>query len=112
MSCLSDYLRKSRENLNLSMDAVYELTGITDSRLHRIESGNNQSPPASVLKLLSDAYHIDLIDLFIRVGYLEQKDVLNFQHDFKGVELLEPDEKSHIQQQIDFLLQRKSQKEV
>lgn len=112
MSCLGDYLRISRENISMSQDQVHKLTGITDSRLHRIENGETQNPPANDLKLLASIYNIDLIDLFIRAGYLDNNDVIHFKYVFTGVELLEPEEKKHIQQQIDFLLQRKSQKEV
>lgn len=68
MSCLGAYLREVRINLGLSQDAVFDKTGITDSRLSRIESGENKEPSAIALKQLAEAYSIDPVDLLIRAG--------------------------------------------
>ena len=45
MKELGSFLRKARKEKKFSMMNVCEKTGITDSRLYRIENGINKSAP-------------------------------------------------------------------
>lgn len=106
MSKVGEYLKKIRLNQNLSLNDVYEKTGITDSRLNRIELEKNEPSP-NILKQLSKLYNIDLINLYLMAGYLDNTNISNREIPFYNFEILDDEEKEYIQQTIDFFIKRK-----
>lgn len=102
MKTVGTYLKNIRLELNMSMEDVTKHTGITDSRLNRLEHGKLKEPSPFMLKKLSELYHISLIDLYKRIGYLSNDKTTdtNFFH----IEQLSEGEIKHIQSQIDFLI--------
>lgn len=106
MTTLGDYLKESRENYELSLKKVHELTSLTDSRLSKIERGQINCTPDD-LKKLARLYNIKLIPLYVLAGYLNEEDIQEYQFVFQGVSCLDDDEKQHIQSQIDFLIKKK-----
>lgn len=108
MATLGEYLRSARENAGYSQKQVKEKTGITDSRLSRIERGVVTCPPAE-LKTLADLYHASIVDIFIMAGYLTKDDLDCYQEVFHGVSELDADEREHIQQSINLLTKRRDQ---
>ncbi len=103
MNELGEYLRSIRNKKKLSLKKVCELTSITDSRLSRFENGKISEPPAKELMQLANIYKIDTIDLYLKAGYLFDKDI-NPQHTFTNVDKLTEKEKEYIQYTINFLL--------
>ena len=97
---LGIFLRNVRNAKNLSLKAVQKATGISDSRLSRIENGDNTSPAPADLKMLSQLYQIDIIEIFLLAGYLTPEDLSNYQHTFKNVDKLSPEEMQNIQNSI------------
>jgi len=95
-------LKESREKSGLSMKKVYEITGITDSRLSKMERGQIDCTPAE-LKKLAHLYNIHLIPLYVLADYLNEKDIKEYQFVFQGIASLDSEEMQHIQAQIDFL---------
>lgn len=106
MSKLGILLKKYRNNLGLSMQEVTELTGITNSRLSKIERGKTLCPPSDLRKLAS-IYKVPLISLYIDAEYVDETDLREFQTVFTGVSLLDENEKQHIQDEINFLNRKK-----
>ncbi|MCK8489234.1 helix-turn-helix domain-containing protein [Paenibacillus sp. MBLB2552] len=102
MFALGERLKESREKCGLSLKKAYELTGITDSRLSKIERGQISCTPDD-LKKLASLYNIQLIPLYVLADYLTEEDVKEYQFVFRGVSSLDKDEMQHIQAQIDFL---------
>lgn len=101
MNELGVVLSRMRNDAKLSLKDVYKATGISDSKLSRIEQGKNTSQPApDVLKTLSKLYGVDLIELYLAAGYLDANDLCSYERVFQNVELLTPDEKESIQTQI------------
>ncbi len=102
MDGLGTYLREIRIKQGLSLKDVYKETGISDSRLSRIENGSQtfESTPA-IIKVLARLYKIDLIDLFLDAGYLDTEALSSYERVFRNVDLLSDDERNHIQEQID-----------
>lgn len=92
-------MKHKRNDLNLSLNYVTKKTGITDSRLSRIEKGE-KIPEPTTLKLLAELYQIDLVNLYMQVGYLDDIDLSSYQRVFYGSELLSDDERKHIQEEI------------
>ena len=102
MSELGSMLKNLRVGAKMSLKEVYRATGISDSKLNRIERGTNASEPgASILKALSKVYGISLVELYLSAGYLDDDDVSCYERAFKHVDLLTEDEKLSIQTQID-----------
>lgn len=65
MNELGRVLRKFRKDTGMSLKDVYNATGISDSKLSRIENGTNSSgAEPGILKALAELYNIDLIELY------------------------------------------------
>lgn len=99
-------LKAYRDRSGFSMKQVNEATGITNSRLSKIERGQIECPPQDLRKL-AQLYDIQIIILFIEAGYLQEDDVKDYQFVFTGVSELDDTEKEHIQLEIDFINKRK-----
>lgn len=106
MSDIGSYLKEQRDNRKLSLNGVCEKTGITNSKLSNIEHGVTQTPDPRVLKQLACLYGIPTVSLFQMVGYLDENDLLEYTHTFKGVDRLKDNEKETIQQIINLLVKR------
>ncbi len=102
MVALGEYLKEIRIQRGLSMKDVYKETGVSDSKLSRIENGTNVSDPApSILQALSKLYDISLIELYRIAGYLDEEALSSYMRVFHNLDLLTEDERNHIQAQID-----------
>lgn len=108
MSALGDYLKIVRQKAGYSQRDVYEKTGITDSRLSRIERSEVTCPLAELRKL-ADLYQVSLVDMLILGGYLTNDDLAKYQEVFKGASKLDVNEKECIQQFINLLTKRMEQ---
>lgn len=102
MSELSNRLKVSREKCGLSLKKVYEVTGITDSRLSKMERGQIDYTPDDLIKL-AHLYNIHLIPLYVSAGYLNEEDIKEYQFVFHGVSYLDEEEMQCIQALIDLL---------
>ena len=102
VTLLGAYLKRIRLQQGLSLKDVYKKTGISDSKLSRIENGANVSETApSILQGLSKLYNINLIELYRMAGCLDEEALSSYERVFKNVDLLTEDERNHIQEQID-----------
>lgn len=106
MEKLGLYLKTQRLELDYSLKDVSKKTGITNSRLCRIENGKLNYSPID-LKKLASLYKIPIIPLFLAAGYLEESDLTAYQQVFVGASLLDKDEKEHLQWLITRLTQKK-----
>ncbi|WP_019849366.1 helix-turn-helix domain-containing protein [Desulfitobacterium sp. PCE1] len=106
MSSVGSYLKKQRAKLSLSLNDVCEQTGITTTRLNRIERNQVNEPSPEVLKKLAVLYQIDLIYLYKLAGYMENVDVTGQIQPFINYEILDKEEREFIQNSIDFLAQK------
>lgn len=101
MATLGALLGQLRNDAKLSLKDVYKVTGISDSKLYRIEHGkNNAQPSPDTLKTLSKLYGVNPIELYLAAGYLDADDLCSYERVFQNTELLTPDEKENIQTQI------------
>ena len=107
MSELGDYLRNIRNAKGLSLSKVHEQIGITNSRLCKAENGADNILGAADLKKLALLYGVPVIPMFIMAGFLDISDLEEYRSGFKNTSMLDSDEKSHIQDQIDFIIKKK-----
>ncbi len=107
MSELGDYLKKLRNEKGLSQAKVYAQIGITNSRLCKAENGADSILSATELKQLATLYGVPVVPLFTMAGFLSASDLEEYQSGFKNTDMLDSEEKSHIQDQIDFMIKKK-----
>lgn len=106
MASLGETLKDARSRTGLSLKQVSEQTGITNSRLSKME--RDQIPcKIDELKQLIEFYKSPVIDFFKASGCLNQEDLDAYQRVFQGVDELSFEEKEHIQRTIDLLTRRK-----
>ena len=102
MSCIGSLLKSHRLSCKYSLKQVHEMCGITDSKLSRIERGE-QLPDAFELHLLAELYKTNATSLFISAGYLSTGDISDYCMTFQNAHLLNDEERQSIQTQINLL---------
>lgn len=106
MNSLGEHLKECRKQLGLSQKAVTEKTGITDSRLSKIENGQLDCPGRD-LRLLAKVYGVPVVSMFLKAGYLIPEDLNEYQYVFRGVDKLDDEDRQHIQDEIDYMIRKK-----
>ena len=106
MSDLGTRLRAYRTRLSLSLKAVSDQTGITNSRLCTIEQGK-LACRAEDLRQLAKAYNVPIVSLYLAAGFLKPEDLEDYKKVFQGVTDLDSEELEHVQAEIDFLNRKK-----
>ena len=106
MESVGTYLRTLRTRRNLSLNDICIKTGLTTTRLNRIELGEVKEPSPEVLKKLAEFYNVDLLNLYILAGYLKKSDIAERCNPFKNFEILDADECGYIQKTIDFFIEK------
>lgn len=96
MNELGCFLRETRQRNQFILKDFKKLCGITDTRLCKIERGERLPKPQELSKL-AKLYEIDLIDLYIKAGYLSKRDLDAYQFRFKDAELLTSEEQDAVQ---------------
>lgn len=70
------YLKTKREEKNLSMNKLGELTGVTGMYISQLENGKRDKPSIEVLQKLSKSLGVPYEDLMDAAGYMEVKDFI------------------------------------
>lgn len=104
MNNLGTYLKEARNKRHLSLKDVQEKCGITDSKLSRLERGEGKLLEPVELKKLAKFYEIGVVPLYIMAGYLDANDISAYQLVFDGADLLNEEERTSIQTQINLLI--------
>lgn len=102
MNRFGKYLKECRERLDMTLRDVSEKTGITDSRLSKIEN-DRLDCPANELRKLAKTYNIPVVSLFLEIGYLIPEDLSEYQQIFQGINELDNREKNYIQEGINLI---------
>ena len=75
---LGEYLRNLRDSYNLTIREVSKKTGINTADLSRIESGLKERVNPLHLLELARVYKINVIELYLIIGYLEKSEILKY----------------------------------
>lgn len=81
---LAPFLRAQRQMAHLSLRALAEMTGVSDSYLSQVERGLHQPSP-DVLKAMATALGLSANTLYERMGWLDTDD--ETEVDGEGVEM-------------------------
>ena len=76
---LGQYLRSLRNSKHMSMADVREQTGITNSRLSKLENDQITDPSISVICKLSKCYGVDVVNVLNEAG-MDIKKSTPFNH--------------------------------
>jgi transcriptional regulator with XRE-family HTH domain len=101
---INEYLKFLRDSKKLSLSAVEEKTGITDSRLFRLENGKTKPLFVDVITLL-DCYEVNVYQALCELGYIESSS----NNELLNIDQLNTFEISHIQDEIDFIIEQKKE---
>ncbi|MCR5523951.1 MAG: helix-turn-helix domain-containing protein [Clostridia bacterium] len=98
-------IKEYREARKMSLKELSNLTGITDSRLSRIESDKNHHQPFEDVFKIIKALDISIMSFLQDAGLYNPAD-----YQLKRIELLTQEELAHVQSEIDFILDHKELK--
>lgn len=113
MNEIGQHLKSIRTQQGLSLKDVYRETGISDSKLSRIENGANLSETdPGTLQTLAKLYHLNLVDLYLTAGYLDAKSLSSYKLIFQNAELLNENERTLIQTLINMLTKERSSHDI
>lgn len=104
---LGQYLKSLRNSKHMSMADVHDQTGITNSRLSKLERDQITDPSISVICKLSKCYKVDVINILNEAGMGIEK-TTPFQH----TSFLNKDEIASLQCIIDLLTKERWNHEV
>ncbi|SFU95721.1 helix-turn-helix domain-containing protein [Butyrivibrio sp. M55] len=107
MQNFGEHLRLLRNRKGFSLNKVFEKTGITDSRLSKAENGSWNNLKIDDLKKLAKLYDSPIVPLCLMAELFDENDIEQYRSTFKNVNLLDDEEKKHIQSEIDFIIRRK-----
>ena len=99
---IGEKLKAIRISKKISINTVSEKTGITNSRLSKIERGIIPYPSLDDINAILKVYEVPLLSVLCEEGYCDKRDGV-----LKNLELLSDFEINHIQAEIDFILKEK-----
>lgn len=67
-----DYLKDKRKEKGLSQRQLSELSGVSNTEISRLESGNRQNPSPKILKAISPYLGVSYGDLLKEAGYIDK----------------------------------------
>lgn len=110
---IGQYLKQMRAHCGLSLKKVQIKTGISDSKLSRIESCAPRSEPSpAVLQTLSKLYNFNLIECYLATGYLNEESLSSYKQVFQNSELLNQDERALIQNLVNMLTKERGSHDI
>ena len=72
MKTLGETLKEARDIAGFTLKQVEESTGISNAYLSQVENGKILKPSANVLHKLSKVYNIDLENLLVAAGVIQE----------------------------------------
>jgi Uncharacterized protein conserved in bacteria len=110
---IGQYLKQMRTHCGLSLKKVQAKTGISDSKLSRIEGCSPRSEPGpAVLLTLSKLYNFNLVECYRATGYLDEESLSSYKQVFQNTELLNQDERVLIQNLINMLTKERGSHDI
>jgi len=67
------YIKKVREELNISRRELAKKANISHTEVFRIENGERKEPSPIILKVISKSLGINYLELFYQYGYIDKE---------------------------------------
>lgn len=71
MGNLATFIKEHREKLNISMRKLAELSNISPTEIHRLETGKRKNPSPPLLRSIANALNVRYEDIMEAAGYLD-----------------------------------------
>ena len=111
MDSIGRFLKAKRLEQNLSLKEAGALTGLTDTKIQRIENDVVREVSPSAIKKLCSLYKIPVVPIYLELGWISENDLGDKDsYFFKGANRLNEEERQFIQSQILFLLDHRRAK--
>lgn len=72
-----EYLRQLRTNAGMTLEEVGSLTGMSATKISRIENNVVRMPEPEELRALLATYSVSPVSLLIAIGYVDEADLGN-----------------------------------
>ena len=106
---LGQFIKEKRESSGLSQKALGDIAGISDSEIHKIETGARKNPAWENLCKIAKALGSHPFEILQYAGYITEEELKPYISPLKGLEELNSRELQNVQLFIDFIkTQRKS----
>ena len=103
MLVIGELIKNRREDKGLSQKKLGMACGVSDSEIHKIESGVRKSPSWNTLCLIAQALDMHPFEYLLVAGYITENDI-HPAHVLTGMERLNSAGLKSLQLYIDFLL--------
>lgn len=105
MPTIGELIKRRRVERGLSQKKLGAICGISDSEVHKVESGGRKTPNWNTLCLIAKALDIHPFEYLLAAGYISKDDI--HPHSLiSGVEQLNATGLHNLQIYVDFLLSR------
>lgn len=105
MPTIGEVIKNRREEKGLSQKKLGSICGVSDSEIHKIESGGRKSPSWNTLCLIAKALDVHPFEYLLIAGYISEEDI-NPASLLIGIDQLNSYGLRTLQVYLDFLLSR------
>jgi len=81
MKNFADYLKKKREEKNLSMNKLGELSGVSAMYISHLESGKRDRPSPEIIERLAKGLDEPYENLMAAAGYIDASDFIKIKNE-------------------------------
>lgn len=105
MPAVGEMIKIRRDEKGLSQKRLGAVCGVSDSEIHKIESGVRKSPSWNTLCLIARALDTHPFEYLLAAGYISEEDI-HPDNLVKGINQLNAEGLRNLQLYVDFLLSR------
>lgn len=105
MPTVGEMIKMRRDEKGLSQKKLGAVCGVSDSEIHKIESGGRKSPSWNTLCLIAKALDTHPFEYLLAAGYISEGDI-HPSNLINGMDQLNAEGLRNLQLFVDFLLSR------
>lgn len=100
---LGQFIKEKRESSGLSLKALGDIAGISDSEIHKIETGARKNPAWENLCKIAKALGSHPFEILQCAGYITEDELKPYISPIRGLEDLNSREIQYVQLFVDFI---------
>lgn len=98
------FFKDERLKAGLSLKEAAMKSGLTDTKIQRIENDLVKEASPSAIKSLCGLYGINVVEVFLKLGWIDRKDLKDYTFVIKRADQLTDKELDHLQKESDFMI--------
>ena len=103
MSNIGNYIKAKRELAGMSLKTLGSLVNVSDSEIHKIETGQRKSPNWQTLCDIGKVLDISPLEILEEAGMISKEDIVP-ETRIKGLNKLNEEQLGDVQDYINYLL--------